>query len=208
MGDYLTDEMISDTVGNANAVVVASLKDMSLTRRVFRHIPDGAFSSFNPGSSDYKKQYLGELRDIMSEHPPTVLAVNDQEVSQLVGENIRDEKGEVDVDQARRLAGKATRYAPYVLCTLGASGMLLAYNGDVEYHPAPDVPPHLVKDTLGAGDRTHVIVADLLKRQTPEEDILPQVAQGVASVIQVRGAHADLYSSFNSNGQHSEWITS
>lgn len=69
--------------------------------------------------------------------------------------------------------------------------MLAAYNGDT--YTVSSIPVEKIENTLGAGDRAH---ADFLNAtilgKDPQEALLHAVL-GAASVIQVAGAHGDLY---------------
>lgn len=203
MTPHLRKVIIMETVGNAGKVAVASLKDVEL-ERVFRHVREDAFLSINPGSREFDEPHVSALKKCLLQRPPDLLALNEGEMASFMSENIYDSTGGVDIDQVKRLALQANKsYAKYLLCTLGQSGMLLAFNGTVEHHPEPDIPQDSVIDNLGAGDRAHAIAADLLSRgEASAEKVLEQAAAGVATVITTVGAHGDLYHRFSPNGHH------
>lgn len=182
LDDYVDNQQIRRATADADVVVAASLKSVGLSDRVFAHAPDDAFVSYNPGSSEFNDP--DSLRELMLEHQPDLLALNDEELILLLGAT-------KDADPFE-LAAEANKYAKNVLCTLGAKGILLAHDHRAIFHQAATVPDHLVVDTLGAGDRAHAITLDGLLARRNGHDILREVAHGTASVIQRVGAHGDL----------------
>lgn len=90
-------------------VVAASLKSVELTDRVLAHASEDAFVSYNPGSSEFNDP--DTLRSLMLGHRPDLLALNDEELVQLL-EATKDAN-------LFELAAEANRYARNVLCTLG-----------------------------------------------------------------------------------------
>jgi len=179
---YVGNAQIRQATANADVVIAASLKSINLTDRVMAHTSGDAFVSYNPGSSEFNDPDV--LRELMLHHQPDLLALNDEELIQLLGAT-------KDADPFE-LAMEANRYARNVLCTLGKNGILLARDHRVIHHPAADIPSHTVIDTLGAGDRAHAITLDGLLARKNGHTILSEVAQGTASVIQRVGAHGDL----------------
>jgi sugar/nucleoside kinase (ribokinase family) len=179
---YVSDAQIRKASAEADVIVAASLKSIGLTDRVFAQAPDDAFVSYNPGSSEFNDP--DGLRTLMLNHHPDLLALNDEELIQLLGATKDANLFE--------LAVEANRYAKNVLCTLGKNGVLLAHGHKVIHRPAAEVPDHLVVDTLGAGDRAHAIALDGLLSRKSGHAILSEVAQGTTSVIRHVGAHGDL----------------
>jgi sugar/nucleoside kinase (ribokinase family) len=180
---FISNAQISSATAGADVVVAASLKSIDLTDRVFARTPEEAFKSYNPGSSEFSNPEA--LRSLMLEHQPDLLALNDEELIQLL-------QAAEDADPFE-LAAEANLYAKNVLCTLGKNGLLLVQDGEVIHHPAATVPSHLVVDTLGAGDRAHALTLEGLLARKNGHEILADVARGTASVIQHVGAHGDLY---------------
>jgi sugar/nucleoside kinase (ribokinase family) len=180
---YVSNSQIQSAAANADVVIAASLKSIDLTDRVFTHTPEGTFKSYNPGSSEFSDPE--SLRQLMLEHQPDLLALNDEELLQLLGAT-----KEADLFD---LAAEANKYAKNVLCTLGKQGIILSRGHKTLHHPAAEIPSHLVVDTLGAGDRAHAITLDGLLAQKSGHAILGEVSRGTASVIQRVGAHGDLY---------------
>jgi sugar/nucleoside kinase (ribokinase family) len=82
---------------------------------------------------------------------------------------------------------------------MGAKGIILARrmnNGRTEQtlREVTPLPSALVVDTLGAGDRANAIATEkLYLGRISAHQILDQIAEGTASVIQRTGAHGDLY---------------
>ena len=184
---FISNSQIARATADADVVVAASLKSTELTDRVFAHAPDDAFISYNPGSSEFDNPE--SLRELMQKYHPDLLALNDDELIQLLGASKEDD--------LFALAMEANRYAKNVLCTLGKKGILLVHNHEVIYHPASEVPASLVVDTLGAGDRAHAIALDGILARKSGHAILREVALGTASVVQHVGAHGDLYANSN-----------
>jgi sugar/nucleoside kinase (ribokinase family) len=179
---YVSDRQIGRATADADVVIAASLKSIDLTDRVFTQAPEDAFVSYNPGSSEFNDPEA--LRELMLRHQPDLLALNDEELIQLLGATH-------DADPFE-LAVEANRYAKNVLCTLGKNGLLLVSGREVVREPAFKLPDHLVVDTLGAGDRAHAVTLEGLLLKKHRHDILREVARGTASVIQHVGAHGDL----------------
>lgn len=182
---YVSNTQIHRATASADVVIAASLKSIDLTDRVFAQTPEGTFTSYNPGSSEFDNP--DALRELMTKYYPNLLALNDDELRLLMGAT-------EDADPFE-LAAEANKYALNVLCTLGKQGILLSNGHRVLYHPAAEIPSHQVVDTLGAGDRAHAIALDGLLSRKSGHAILSKVAQGTASVIQHVGAHGDLYAS-------------
>lgn len=180
---YVSDTQISRATTEADVVVAASLKSVDLADRIFSQTDDETFTSFNPGGSEFEN-HPDALRELMLKHQPDLLALNDEELIQLLGAS-------EDADPFE-LAAEANRYAANVLCTLGKNGLLLANNHEVIHRPALALPDHMVVDTLGAGDRAHAVTLEGLLLKKHRHDILRDVAHGTASVIQHVGAHGDL----------------
>ena len=184
---YVSNAQISQATAGADVVIAASLKSIELTDRVFAQTLEDTFVSYNPGSSEFNDPEA--LRALMLEHQPDLLALNDEELIQLLSAG-------QDADPSE-LAAEANRFAKNVLCTLGKNGLLLATDHKVIHRPAFALPDHAVVDTLGAGDRAHAITLEGLLLKKQRHDILRDVAHGTASVIQHVGAHGDLRSSQN-----------
>jgi sugar/nucleoside kinase (ribokinase family) len=179
---YVSNSQIQQASASADVIVAASLKSIDLTDRVFAHAPEDAFVSYNPGSSEFNNP--DTLRELMLKYQPDLLALNDEELIQLLG-------AAEDAD-LRELAAEANRYAKNVLCTLGKKGILLAHGHQVIHRPANELPASQVVDTLGAGDRAHALALDGLLARKGGHAILSEVAHGTTSVIQHVGAHGDL----------------
>lgn len=182
LDQYVSNGQIDFAADNADVIVAASLKSIDLTDRVLARAPEDAFVSYNPGSSEFRDP--DALRELMLKYRPDLLALNDEELIQLLG-------AAKDADPFE-LAAEANRYAKNVLCTLGKNGLLLVQDYKAIHHPATSVPDHLVIDTLGAGDRAHALALEGLLARKNGHDILAEVARGTASVIQRVGAHGDL----------------
>lgn len=180
---YVSNSQIRRATADADVVIAASLKSIDLTDRVFAHAPGDAFTSYNPGSSEFDNP--DALRELMEKYYPDLLALNDDELRQLMGASKETDLAE--------LATEANHYAKNVLCTLGKEGILLSNNHRALYHPATQIPAHQVVDTLGAGDRAHAIALDGLLTQKTGHAILSEVSRGTSSVIHSVGAHGDLY---------------
>jgi sugar/nucleoside kinase (ribokinase family) len=189
LNPHISDLQIKRATTDANLVVAASLKSITLADRVFTLTPEDTFIAYNPGSSEFADP--DGLLEIMTARKPGLLALNDEELYQLTG-------AEADADPVEVVA-EANRYANYVLCTLGAKGILLAHNHRVIHHPAVALSPDEVVDTLGAGDRANAITIDSLRMRRSGQEIVRRVAHGTAALIQHTGAHGDLY---NANTQN------
>lgn len=181
---HLTEEHIAATAVDADLIVISSLKSPGLAERVFRNTPDNVRRSYNPGSVEFDK-HAPDLLRVMQTYPLDMLTLNNTELRQLYQD---------DATRIENLALRATRLASYVLCTLGESGVMLAYNGQTERQPAQFVPPYQIVDSNGAGDRAHAVAAHgLLLTQGAPEAVLAKVTLSTAEVIQHIGPHGDLY---------------
>jgi sugar/nucleoside kinase (ribokinase family) len=183
MTDHLTSERIQTAVAGASLVVAASVKCPVITERVFGHIPEDAIFGYNPGSSEVI-DYPEALRRLMSRRRPTILGLNSEELAELMGEH-------PDTDP-RELIGGATEFAERVLCTWGTEGVLLGRNGQFIHQPANVVPPELVVDDLGAGDRAFGIAIEGVVHGMPDEEIAKAVVEGTTPVLMSLGGHGDL----------------
>lgn len=190
MDGYMDEAYIAQTSANANLVLVASLKSASLAEEVFDHTPKDAFLSYNPGSSEFVT-HPGQLFAVMRRRNPNLLSLNDEELRQMFG---KPEDAAIEP-----LVDAATQFSENVLCTMGAKGIILARrmnNGRTEQtlREVTPLPSELVVDTLGAGDRANAIATEkLYLGRISAHQILDQIAEGTASVIQRTGAHGDLY---------------
>lgn len=182
MDEHLSDMHLAKAAAAAQLVMVSSLKSAPLTHRIFDATPGTAQLSYNPGSSEFNRP--SGILEAMDHRAPNLFAANDAELQQLFP----------NIKGAEALARAASRYAEFVLCTMGDKGMLLAHNGDVIRHRGLHVPNERVRDTLGAGDRAHAVAAhELLIVGEDPNTTLEKVAESAAQVVQHTGAHGDLY---------------
>jgi sugar/nucleoside kinase (ribokinase family) len=189
MDGYMDEGYITDVSANAKLVVVASLKSAELADQVFKHTPNDAFISFNPGSTEFV-HYPDMLIASMVRRNPQLLSLNDDELRQLFSAP----RG----SSVESLAESATEFSEAVLCTLGAKGIMLTrrlHLGRIEQTKLSikPMPANLVKDTLGAGDRANAVTTYGLFMGHAPHLILDQAVESTASVIQKTGAHGDLY---------------
>lgn len=186
MQDYITVDLIEAATQSARLVVVASLKNADLTEQVFDLSPQDTPLSYNPGSSEVQA-YPDLLRKVMEARNPSLLAVNETEIAQLLGESEKKRS----LTELAGLASKATYFADVVLCTAGTDGAILVGEGEPVCRGVEEVVPI---DTLGAGDRAHAVTIHGLMQGWSHTDILAQAAASTAQVVQHTGAHGDLYS--------------
>ncbi len=189
LGNYLSEQHISEHMAGADVVVVASLKSTELAERVFKYTPEDAFVSYNPGSSEFR-DCPDMLQAVMHDRKPDLLALNDEELLQLFGASY----GANLYDVAEKAAGLAAN----VLWTRGKEGFVLTQklqDGRVLHtdHPATLIPRELVRDTLGAGDRAHAVAIDGLVTGAPIRTVLDNIADTTSELIKHVGAHGDLY---------------
>jgi pfkB family carbohydrate kinase len=188
---YLDQDHIAEAVKGAGLVVAASVKDPKVWGHVFTGVPEEGFLAVNWGSCDLSDD-LGNVQGQMRERNPGLLTANEHEMLRIVtGES--NGKKKITVDEALGYAETASRqYAEYVLCTLGAAGMVYANNGSAEFLSALPDPPGPIH-TLGAGDRILAVAADCLSRGHTFEEALLAANMSANQVIMYEGAYGDLY---------------
>lgn len=189
LGVYLTNKHIEAALEGADSVVIASTKSPELNERILS-LAGERKKFLNFGSS--------ELGDPLSAQTtaevfnPDVVALNDDELRALYP----DEPNA----SIEKLGERLSRHAIWVLCTQGKKGLFLAHNGDLEqasleFAPCGKIDASKIVNDLGAGDRAMAITIDAYLKGVAPEKVPQLVAEGTLDVLQVAGAHEDLYPS-------------
>lgn len=182
MNGHMSSEYIERST-DTDLVLVASMKEADLTDRIFAATPEDAFLSYNPGSSEFKS-HPDILRELMLQYRPDLLALNKEELAQLI-EAPKDTPLEELLAASRGLA-------KHILATDAMKPVMLQ-TPDGLYRRAVDrVDRRLVVSTLGAGDRSHGVAAHGLMVGQHPYDILRTITTSTAQLVQHTGAHSDL----------------